>query len=462
MHSIRLLIIIGVSAVFVVSAVTASSAGRHGADTASRRQVQHDHASSSSGVSAVAAHCRRSHQYPTPSSSSLVLKRSAAVSCMTCTRCDPGSSVPLLAFQHRSTHGHVTTRQRQFANTKRISYPAQLENTNNNNEESQSSFLSTSKATVQFKSNNRNNNNASNKNLANLTPIDSLLLNLTSDRTSLLLGSIGILILLLNRLLSFPEGEDAILYEASRSRIDLLGVFAAGSVLLNGITKLDVESAKAERVVLEGRNSFEGSGGGIVWNKNGDNKFEGGDVVGENFQSTVEWALGSFIKCTPARTAVLLASTATATSENKQHRWEPVAMAGILPLDTDRCTSIPDSIASTPILDRMLRYDGSIKGGSVAGSDVVGRRPKNKNVPKESYLPTLQALPGRVEFTYLSTNAQEALVLPVSTTETTNAVAGCSATYFAVVLGGDTAKSFTPKDIAWCREISSWIGDSCE
>ena len=33
--------------------------------------------------------------------------------------------------------------------------------------------------------------------------------------------------------------------------------------------------------------------------------------------------------------------------------------------------------------------------------------------PKESYLPTLQALPGKVEFTYLPSNAQEALLLPV-------------------------------------------------
>jgi hypothetical protein len=28
-----------------------------------------------------------------------------------------------------------------------------------------------------------------------------------------------------------------------------------------------------------------------------------------------------------------------------------------------------------------------------------------------------------------------------------------------VVLGGDTAKSFAPRDIAWCKEIASWIGE---
>ena len=50
------------------------------------------------------------------------------------------------------------------------------------------------------------------------------------------------------------------------------------------------------------------------------------------------------------------------------------------------------------------------------------------------------------------------LVLPVPTAR---AMEGASdGMYFAVVLGGDTAKSFTPRDIAWCHEVSAWIGDS--
>jgi hypothetical protein len=104
----------------------------------------------------------------------------------------------------------------------------------------------------------------------------------------------------------------------------------------------------------------------------------------------------------------------------------------------------------------MKRYDASsinTKSGSVAGTSSLGR---NRG-PKESYLPTLQALPGRVEFTYLPINTQEVLVLPVPTTSAEE-----GGRCYALVLGGDTAKSFAPKDVVWGREIAAWIGDSLE
>lgn len=283
------------------------------------------------------------------------------------------------------------------------------------------SFLSTGKASVSFLDGGIS--------PANLSAVDRIIFDLTSDRFSLLLGSVGIVLLLLNRLASFPE--DAV-YEASRSRVDLLGVFAAGSLLLNGITKLDVESVQAERVALEGV-----AGDGVTWNA-----LSMGD---ETFRVTVEWALTSFLKCSPARTAVLLAS-----NPKEDERWTPFAVAGVLPSDPKLRASIPESVASTPILDRMLRDDGGIKGGTVGGAGAA-------RGPKESYLPTLQALPGRVEFTYLPPNAQEALLLPVP--RPGGEVGGGDGWYYAVVLGGDTAKSFAPRDIAWCKEIASWICD---
>eukprot|EP00581_Thalassiosira_minuscula_P007931 CAMPEP_0183711662 /NCGR_PEP_ID=MMETSP0737-20130205/7121_1 /TAXON_ID=385413 /ORGANISM="Thalassiosira miniscula, Strain CCMP1093" /LENGTH=416 /DNA_ID=CAMNT_0025940229 /DNA_START=92 /DNA_END=1342 /DNA_ORIENTATION=- len=318
-----------------------------------------------------------------------------------------------------------------------------LFNSNNNDDSTQtSSFLSTNKASVSFQSS--SSNTGSNNAPANLSPIDQFLLTVTSDQTSLLLGSVGILVLLLNRLISFPE--DAI-YEASRSRIDLLGVFAAGSVLLNGITKLDVESVVAERVILDGINEDT-----VVWN----NK----DIMGrtkneEKFRTTAEWALASFLKCTPARTAVLLG-----TNPQKNQPWIPLASRGVLPSDTQLRSMIPLE-QNTPILDRMLRFDGSIKGGTVGGTG-GGTSSSAKKGPNESYLPTLQALPGKVEFTYLPSNAQEALLLPVvaqPSVGSSSSGGGEAGWYYAVVLGGDTAKSFAPRDIAWCKEIASWIGD---
>ena len=295
-----------------------------------------------------------------------------------------------------------------------------LKNSGSNNDvdSNRSSFLSTNKANVSFKS-----NSSSNSGPSNLSAIDSLLINLTSDRTSILLGSVGIFILLLNRIISFPE--DAA-YEASRSRIDLLGVFAAGSVLLNGISKLDVESVTAEQVALEGVNEASS----VVWNND--------NFAYEGNRDIVEWALFSFLKCTPARTVVML-------GKEEGKIWVPLAMTGILPLDPSLRTSLRSN--STPILDRMLRDDGNIKGGTVGGTEVIG---SNRKGPKESYLPTLQALPGKIEFSYLPSNAQEALLLPVPSKE------GDSCRY-AVVLGGDRAKSFAPRDISWCREIASWL-----
>ena len=354
------------------------------------------------------------------------------------------SGRPTGAFQHvvssasPSTSSRSSTRSRTFIlqQQTRIATLLTLQNNSsgssedNNLDDTKSSFLSTNKASVSFKNNKGSNNNNSKNSPANISTIDSILLNLTSDRTSLLLGMVGIAILLLNRIISFPEDAT---FEASRSRIDLLGVFAAGSVLLNGITKLDVESVTAEQVALEGVNE-----GRVVW-YNDDFEYDGN-------KASVEWTLSSLIKCSPARTAVMLGK-----HQKESERWVPLAMTGILPSDTSLRTSLRTD--STPILDRMLRDDGSIKGGTVGGTEVIGSQKKMKG-PNESYLPTLQALPGKIEFSYLPSNAQEALLLPVPPSSSTDEVDGCR---YAIVLGGDTAKSFAPRDISWCKEIASWL-----
>lgn len=234
------------------------------------------------------------------------------------------------------------------------------------------------------------------------------------------------------------------MYEAGRSRIDLLGVFAAGSVLLNGITKLDVVSAQADRVVLEGVYNE----GEVSWNM-GPEQYNG------KFKSTVDWALSSLLWCSPAQTAVLL----TTNTQDNQQRWMPLATAGILPLDPQLRMFIPND-KKTPILDRMLREDSlNTKGGTVGGTEVASTN--KRRGPKESYLPMLQALPGKVEFTFLPSNTQEVLLLPVprigDNGNKRHSKHG-GGRHYAVVLGGNTAKNFAPRDIAWCKEIASWIG----
>ena len=100
------------------------------------------------------------------------------------------------AFQHHriSSISLLIARQSQSVSTKQ-SYKmhhrntALLNNNNMNDDTSSSSFLSTSKANVSF-DNKRSSDSTS---PSNLSTIDQHLLTLTSDRTSLLLGSIGIL-----------------------------------------------------------------------------------------------------------------------------------------------------------------------------------------------------------------------------------------------------------------------------
>ena len=67
---------------------------------------------------------------------------------------------------------------------------------------------------------------------------------------------------------------------------------------------------------------------------------------------------------------------------------------------------------------------------------------------KEVYLPALQNLPGKVEFSYLPENCQTVLLLPIL---------GGQA---VVVVGGSQARAYTPKDIAWIKGVCERAGAS--
>lgn len=257
--------------------------------------------------------------------------------------------------------------------------------------------------------------------------VDSILTLLSSDRASIALGLIGITICLVNRIIhiddydaitSVSAGADAL---GRQARADLLAVFASGAILLNGVSKLDVTSALAESVVLEGTDLDNPS---IYW----DNA-----VSLEQSESTkgeLVWALESILDATPAKTAVIMT--------NDGNGWIPVAINGIVPSEESLRQAIPDG-RTTPILDRFLP---TAPGGGQT---------------KESYLPTLQALPGRVEFTYFPANTQEVLILPIRTGE--EAVGGGDSLSAVLVLGSDTAKSCTPRDVAWAQVLASRVGE---
>mmetsp|Transcript_8206 Transcript_8206/g.11832 ORF Transcript_8206/g.11832 Transcript_8206/m.11832 type:complete len:303 (-) Transcript_8206:1280-2188(-) len=224
--------------------------------------------------------------------------------------------------------------------------------------------------------------------------VDVILSAIVSDVGSIALGLIGVLVVLGNRL----ADQDMLSVETlgQETRSDLLAVFACGAVLLNGLSKLDVTSALAETVILEGIQLPKPEG-----------------ELGND--DDLCWGLQALLAATPAKTSVLL--------QHDGNRWINLANYGIVPVDEILRAGPTNSI--NPILDRFLR-----------------------DKSKETYLPTLQALPGRVEFTYLPSNSQEALILPVSDEPTR-----------VLVLGSDTAKSFTPRDVAWCRVVATRLGE---
>jgi len=256
-----------------------------------------------------------------------------------------------------------------------------------------------------------------NRSLSFSSSIDYILSFLVSDIGSISLGLIGLCICMFNRLSSIDL--DASLLESGttnvmgiQSRTDILAVIASGSVLLNGVSKLDVTSALATSVTLEGKvleiPLLVENNPWILTKK---------PSSSHSFQQ-VFWALDSFL--TLVQTAVLLGH------DGKQ--WYLLALSGIIPHPINNRTVSPLS-SSTPILDKFLKSS------------------------KETYLPTLQSLPGKTEFTYLPQNAQEVLLLPVVLSE--DVEHGQEKNTIVVALASDTAKSLTPRDIAWCQVIAN-------
>jgi Cofactor assembly of complex C subunit B, CCB2/CCB4 len=244
----------------------------------------------------------------------------------------------------------------------------------------------------------------------NASPVDVVLTWLTSDIGSIVLGGVGLLLLLVGRLiLDGDAGNTAPEAMAEQARVNLLAVFAIGAVLLNGLSELDVQSALAEKVDLMGKVVSQP----VIINQQYD-----------NISEQISWVLSSILAATPAGTVILLVRS----EDEKVARWKPIAYVGVLP--ANMMIENVQLSNDTPIMDRMLR---------VATTDSERR---------ESYLPTLQALPGRIEFTnyLLPSNTQAALLLPLRL---------ASAHTATLLLGSNQARSFTPRDIAWSQAVAT-------
>ena len=239
-------------------------------------------------------------------------------------------------------------------------------------------------------------------------PVDLALSWIASDVGSIILGVGGIVLLLIGRLALDVDDSNNVDNLGQVTRSNLLAVFAAGAVLLNGLSKLDVESTLAQSVQLVGTRPEEP----VL-----------SDSTPDSLRNELAWMLDSLLQATPTKSAVVLER-----QTNDNDKWTITALAGIVPsTTTSSLTTALNDLAATPILDRSVKQQPT---ATTSPSSVLA----------ETYLPTLQALPGRTEFTYLPPNAQAVLILPVSTQT-------------VLVLGSDQAKSFTPRDIAWCQVV---------
>lgn len=270
--------------------------------------------------------------------------------------------------------------------------------------------------------------------------LDYILGVILSDVGSIVLGTIGLVICVANRLI-WSSSEDIADVIGPQSRADLLAVFSCIAILVNGVSKLDVTSALAETVVLEGyaEEDIKYTDVGETWLFAGATEGISSQPIFAKAKERFQWALRSILLCTPAKSAV------TMIYNNDTSSWIPGMFTGVVPetllrLQQQATMRQSKMSPSTPILDRFL-----------------------VTTSKESYLPSLQTLPGKVEFlSYLPQNTQSVLILPIitnagimNTAESNNIEKKANDTAAVLVLGSPTAKSFTPRDIAWCQVIAS-------
>ena len=288
--------------------------------------------------------------------------------------------------------------------------------------------------------------------------LDAILVWIISDTGSIVLGCLGLILLLVGRL-SFASASsssdpssfssaDATAALGEETRFNLLAALACCAVLVNGLSKLDVTTALAEVVQLIGVQLRQP----VVMRKSGSSSKSSNE---DDADTTIkddewEWLLQAALVATPAESAILLQPTTTAATTTQSSSWTIQGVGGVLASDlastlqaqeTPQPVILPES--STPILNRFLvqksssnNSNPSTAANAIASSTSIG----------ETYLPTLQALPGRKEFAfYLPSNTQAVLLVPT----TGGGV---------LALGANQARSFTPRDIAWCQAAAKRVG----
>jgi len=198
-------------------------------------------------------------------------------------------------------------------------------------------------------------------------------------------GLAGLGLIVLNRI--FVAGE---LAYGDQSQADLLAVAATVGLVLDGLSMADIEAREAEVVELKGV-----KGRGV-------SKELAGDAL-----AGATWASETILEsCAPVKAVFLW------------HEGSTILRLGVL------------GKANAVDADAVTFREALAKAGGAA-----------------TYVPDLQAVPARVDFSYLPRNTQSALIQPFAD--------GAG----AVVVGCDRKRALVPRDVAWIKGAAARLGD---
>lgn len=183
----------------------------------------------------------------------------------------------------------------------------------------------------------------------------------------------------------------------SQSRADLIATVAPVLIILKGLGDLEITAKVAEAVPAAGVLG--------EWTE---------PSLSEAARAEVEWAGDALLDMSGCVTVALWRDGRT------------LLLRGVLPSKV-----APGPAAITPGV--LLEKATARKNGA------------------PDYLPALQLLPGRVEFSYLPENAQGVLMLPLT-----------GSTRGSLLLACDRQRGFGPDDVEWARAIAGRLAESLE
>lgn len=217
---------------------------------------------------------------------------------------------------------------------------------------------------------------------------DNDIFSIISNQTfSLWAGVIGIIVILFNRLSIDLEKVTDI-----QSRADLISLIACSALLLNVLSEQDISARDRDAIALVGYSLKEP----LVY-----------DLSNRN-NELIKWLVKSILSTTPA------------TSIHVMINGKIIGRGGVIGNGDNKSENINTN--NMPILKKALI---------------------NK---EEVYLPDLQILPGKVEFTYLPINAQSVLILPLNINNSNGN---------SIIISTNQAKVLKLNDLARIRVLSN-------